>query len=221
MTSVRHTGSLARSTARTRDIPDPVLDATRASVLAVGVRRTTLTDVARRAGVSRMTLYRLVPDVTTLILEVMTREFVALLGEAESAVAELPTARERLVEAVVRVVDRLPCAPLFQRILDVDPELLLPYLTDRLGATQRLAVAHVRRMLAEGLADGSVRPCDPDLVALSLVLAVTPHVVSARVVAEEADRRRAGEELRHLLDAWLREPGRSPVTPRRTRRSAR
>src|SRR4051794_38691007 len=64
-------------------IPQHVLDATRASVLAVGVRRTTLTDVARRAGVSRMTVYRLVPDVTTLILEVISREFAALLADAE------------------------------------------------------------------------------------------------------------------------------------------
>src|SRR5512142_1946694 len=123
-----------------REVPDGILDATRASVLAVGVRRTTLTDVARRAGVSRMTLYRLVPDVTTLILEVMTREFGALLAAAEDEVRALPTARERLVESVVRVAERLPQAPLFQRILDVDPELLLPYVTDRLGATQRLAV---------------------------------------------------------------------------------
>ena len=35
-----------------------VLDAARACVLDVGVRRTTLSDVARRAGVSRMSLYR-------------------------------------------------------------------------------------------------------------------------------------------------------------------
>ncbi|CAM5511644.1 hypothetical protein SHIRM173S_11244 [Streptomyces hirsutus] len=35
-----------------------MLDAVRDCVLAVGVRRTTLTDVARRAGVCRMTLYR-------------------------------------------------------------------------------------------------------------------------------------------------------------------
>ena len=32
-----------------------------------GVRRTTLTDVARRAGVSRMTIYRRWPDVRTLV----------------------------------------------------------------------------------------------------------------------------------------------------------
>nr|MDT0664439.1 helix-turn-helix domain-containing protein [Micromonospora sp. DSM 115978] len=43
-----------------------MLDAAEASLLAVGVRRTTLTDVARRAGVSRMTLYRRWPDLRTL-----------------------------------------------------------------------------------------------------------------------------------------------------------
>jgi AcrR family transcriptional regulator len=37
---------------------EAILDATRASVLDFGIRRTTLTDVARRAGVSRMTVYR-------------------------------------------------------------------------------------------------------------------------------------------------------------------
>ena len=36
-------------------------------VLAVGVRRTTLSDVARTAGVSRMTLYRRFPDVRGML----------------------------------------------------------------------------------------------------------------------------------------------------------
>src|SRR5438270_11187597 len=76
-----------------REVPAQVLDATRATVLAVGVRRTTLTDVARRAGVRRMTLYRLVPDVTTLILEVMSRDFAALLAAAETDARRRPTAR--------------------------------------------------------------------------------------------------------------------------------
>src|SRR3954453_6119797 len=89
MASQRHNSGAAldRAAAGDRHIPVEVLDATRAAVLAVGVRRTTLTDVARRAGVSRMTLYRLVPDVTTLILEVMTREFAALIAAAASNAA--------------------------------------------------------------------------------------------------------------------------------------
>ncbi|HST43382.1 MAG TPA: helix-turn-helix domain-containing protein, partial [Conexibacter sp.] len=66
---------------------DALLDATRACVLAVGVRRTTVTDVARRAGVSRMTLYRRYPDVTSLIQALMTREFSAIIEDVDRVAA--------------------------------------------------------------------------------------------------------------------------------------
>src|SRR5437764_14249695 len=112
MTSQRHTPELAREV--DREVPAAVLDATRASVLAVGVRRTTLTDVARRAGVSRMTLYRLVPDVTTLILEVMSREFAALITAAESDARRRRTARARIAATTASDVRRLHDEPLFQ-----------------------------------------------------------------------------------------------------------
>jgi AcrR family transcriptional regulator len=186
-----------------REIPPAVLDATRSSVLAVGVRRTTLTDVARRAGVSRMTLYRLVPDVTTLILELMTREFAGLLSRAEQHAVRRRSARARIVATTVEVVRALPDEPLFRRVLDVDPELLLPYLTDRLGSTQQLAVAHIRRMLADGVADGSVRRTDLDVLATVLVLAVAPFVVSTRVL-DSVGREGALDELARMLDGWLR-----------------
>src|SRR4051794_41295879 len=128
MTSQRHNSQVdaERSLAGDRPIPAEVLDATRATVLAVGVRRTTMTDVARRAGVSRMTLYRLVPDVTTLILEGMTREFAALMADAEQHVRRRRTGRARAVAATVELVRRLPQAPLFPRGGGVDPQLLLP-----------------------------------------------------------------------------------------------
>jgi hypothetical protein len=132
----------------------------------------------------------------------MTREFAALLHAAESSAARRRSARARIVATTVDVVRRLPDEPLFQRVLDVDPELLLPYLTDRVGATQRLAIAHVRRMLAEGIADGSVRRADLDVLATTLVLTVVPFVVSARLL-DEVGREPALVELAHLVDAWL------------------
>src|SRR3954471_2422244 len=110
MTSQRHNSGgavSARAASADRDIPVDVLDATRAAVLAVGVRRTTLTDVARRAGVSRMTLYRLVRDVDTLILEVMTRDLGALLADADRAASRRRTARSRLTAVVLSVRERL------------------------------------------------------------------------------------------------------------------
>ena len=186
-----------------RELPDPILDATRASVLAVGVRRTTLTDVARRAGVSRMTVYRLVPDVTTLILEVMSREFTALITAAEQDARRRRSARARIAATTASVVRRLHQEPLFRRVLDVDPELLLPYLTDRFGTTQRVAAAHVRRMLADGHQDGSVRRGDLDRMAVALVLMVTPFVVSSRLL-DDVGREPMLAELERFVDAALR-----------------
>jgi hypothetical protein len=150
-----------------------------------------------------MTVYRLVPDVTTLILEVMTQEFAALLASAESRAGRRRTARARIVASTVEIARLLPEEPLFRRVVDVDPELLLPYLTDRLGSTQQLAVAHMRRMLAEGVADGSVRRTDLDVLAVTLVLAVAPFVVSARLL-DGVGRSAALEELGRMVDGWLR-----------------
>ena len=54
---------------------DRILDAARDTILAVGLRRTTVSDVARRAGLSRMTVYRRYPDGAALIRALMWREF--------------------------------------------------------------------------------------------------------------------------------------------------
>jgi AcrR family transcriptional regulator len=179
-----------------------VLDAVRASVLAVGVRRTTLTDVARRAGVSRMTLYRRASDVTALILELLARDLGAVLAAEEQRAAHLPTGRARLVAIAVGIVERLPKEPLLRRVLEVDPELLLPYLVQRQGSTQRLAVAEVRRLLDEAVADGSVRRCDTAVVAVCLVQVITPFVVG-RSVLPRGTVGAARAELTRMLDGWL------------------
>jgi AcrR family transcriptional regulator len=181
---------------------DPVLEAVRASVMAVGVRRTTLTEVARRAGVSRMTLYRRAPDVTALMLELMGRELAALLAREEGRVAHLPNGRERLVDLAIGVVVRLPGEPLFRRVTEVDPDVLLPYLVERQGTTQRLLVDHVRRMLDAGVADGSIRASASETTAACLVHLLTPFVVG-RAALPPLPLAALEAELRQLLDSWL------------------
>ncbi len=184
-------------------LPAGVADAVRESVLAVGVRRTTLTDVARRAGVSRMTLYRMVPDVEALILSVMTGDFAAMLLDAESRAARRRSARARLVAMTADVARRLPDEPLFQRVIDVDPDLLLPYLTERVGSTQRIAIEHLQRVIVDGQADGSIRSGDPEIMATALLVAVAPFVVSARLL-EGVGRDVVIEEMATGLDGWLK-----------------
>lgn len=190
---------------------EALLDATQACVLAVGVRRTTMTDVARRAGVSRMTLYRRFADVTSLMQALMTREFTQILGEVESEVAVLPTARERLVTAAVAGVDQLTRHPLFLRIVDVDPELLLPYITTRRGAFQRAVVGTMEARLEAGVADGSIAVADPAAAARTIELTLRGFAFQTLAPGAEEEREQELAELRRLLDAYLAPPAKVPA----------
>ncbi len=162
-----------------RHIPSPVeepyLDAARASILAVGWRRTTLTDVARRAGVSRMTIYRRWPDMRALLADLLVREWGAHLADALG---------NGVAEGTARVVRRLREDELFRRIVDVDPELLLPYLLERRGRNQDRLLALLAEAVAEGQRRGAVRPGDPEVMARTLLLALQGFVVSHRTMAD-------------------------------------
>lgn len=182
-----------------RHLRDPVLDALHAQVLEVGLRRTTLADVARRAGVSRMTVYRQYGDLPTVVGALLTRELTDLMAEVEQSLGELPTARDRLVEASVHLVERLQGHALYRRILDLDPELLLPFVVDRFGSTQRAARALAMAQVQAGQADGSVRPGEPALLATAVLLTCQSFVFSARLVDDAVLA-----ELRVLLESYLR-----------------
>lgn len=186
---------------------DAVLDAARDCVLAVGVRRTTLTDVARRAGVSRMTLYRRWPDVRTLVGDLMTREWIALAVGAMPDHEPGTPARLRLVDGLVSGVAAFRGHPLFHKIIDVDPELLLPYVLDRRGASQDALLGLIADGLAEGHADGSVRTLHADRQARSILLVVQSFALSLRTMTDEGDPELADaaflDELRTILERTL------------------
>lgn len=196
MTSHRHT--------LTTNAADPLLTAARACILEVGLRRTTLADVARRAGVSRMTVYRQYGDLSAIVAALLTDELLGLLDQAREQVATLPTARERLVSAGVRVVAELAVHPLWCKVLDLDPELLLPLVVDRFGSSQRAAVDQVAEQVEQGQRDGSIRAGDPQLLATCLLLTAQSFVFSARVIAAEHKSDQTGPELRRLLEGYLR-----------------
>ena len=178
---------------------DGLLDAARECVLAVGVRRTTFSDVARRAGVSRMTLYRRFPDLEALLSTLMTREFGQVVEAARAATSgNGGTCRERVAARTALGVRRLAADPLFRRLLDVDPELLLPYVTVRLGGMQRMAVADLAAELEAGCGDGSIRDADP------MVLARGVELIARGFALARDPGLDAWAELERAVDGYLR-----------------
>ena len=186
---------------------DAVLDAVRDCVLAVGVRRTTLTDVARRAGVSRMTLYRRWPDVRSLVGDLMTREWVAVATGAMPERRPGADARGLIVDGLVAGVEAFRVHPLFRKIVDVDPELLLPYVLDRRGASQEALIALLADAVREGHSDGSVRAGHVERQARALLLIVQSFTLSLRTMTDEDDADLSSEaflaELRSILERTL------------------
>jgi AcrR family transcriptional regulator len=157
-----------------------ILDAAYAQVMAVGFRRTTLTDVAERAGLSRMTVYRRFPDVTSVLQGLMWREFAWLLQRSREETAAVDGDRARIVAGAVRGLELLMTHDLFTRLLDVDPELLLPYMTQRPGRFQDAVAEQLTADIAAAIAAGAVRDDDADRLAHSMLLAMRGFAFAAR-----------------------------------------
>ncbi|MGZ4493322.1 MAG: TetR/AcrR family transcriptional regulator [Nocardioides sp.] len=197
MTSIRHNDDPVLAP---DDPAAALLDAAREAILAVGWKRTTLTDVARRAGVSRMTIYRRWPDMQTLLGDLMTREWSTVALDATGT----GSARERVVAAVAGTVASLRGNELFRKIVDVDPELLLPYLLDRRGRTQDAILGLLVDAVRAGQADGSVRNGDAVLLARSVLLAAHGFALSAGTMTGPGVGDAAlQDELRALTDRYL------------------
>lgn len=183
-----------------------VLAAARTAVLDRGISRVTMSDVARGAEVSRTTLYRHYADVEAVLRDLTSAEFDVIVRESAATADERATGRERLVAAIVDGCRRTRANPLFRKIVDVDPEFFLPYVTARSGQAQLLVAGLLAWGVRAGQDDGSIRAGDPDRLARLLLLQVQALTVSIGTVtdgdaaSEDALLTLAGE----ALDAQLR-----------------
>ncbi len=123
--------------ARVRE-PDPIstriLSATLEQAELVGIRRTTMEDVARRSGVGRATLYRRFPTKDALIDALVLSEARRYLDGSAQARAHADNLEDRLVYGTVFTVTFLRDHALLKKLLRTEPETILPSLTVDAGA---------------------------------------------------------------------------------------
>jgi hypothetical protein len=97
----------------------------------------------------------------------------------------------------------VPDDPLIERILELDGELLVPYLVHRLGSSQRAILDAVAHEIAAGQDDGSIRSGDPRVLAFTVFLVTQSFVISARIAEAEHGREAVLAELEHTLHRSL------------------
>ncbi len=202
MSSLRHNPPSEQRAGR--DPRDGYLDAARECILDVGWRRTTLTEVARRAGVSRMTIYRSWSDMEQLLGDLMTREWTEIVADASTGSRGDRDQVARLRRDLPTIVRRLRGNELFVRIVELDPELILPYVLARRGRSQDAILALLEDVVARGQETGEVRAGNGTAIARALVLAVHGFVLSAQTMVDDrVSEAELADELARLVEGVL------------------
>ena len=190
------------SSLRNKDeVREACLDAARCSIIDVGWRRTTLTEVARRAGVSRMTIYRSWADMGALLGDLLRREWSEVI-RAEGA--QHIESREQFVASIVAVTRAMRRSELYRRVIELDPQLMLPYLLERRGSAQDSLLAGYVATITAGQQTGQIRAGDPGAMARGLLLTGTGFLLSMDVMADdEVSEEALDAEFARILDRIL------------------
>jgi AcrR family transcriptional regulator len=130
-----------------------------------GIRRTSMEDVARRAGVSRMTVFRRFASKQRLIEIVIAREVHRGMQELDLLWEGAQTLEDRLVAGFEFAGRYVRGHPLFDRLLRSEPEVLLPPLTLDGGPVLELYRSLIANRLQVEVNAGRAASTDIDGVA--------------------------------------------------------
>jgi AcrR family transcriptional regulator len=181
-------------------VEDRILDAAAACVLAYGVERTTLTEIARRARVSRPTIYRRWPDIRYVLAELLTARIAGVLDD-------VPTrglGREAMVDRIVAVAEHLRGDEVVMSVLHNAPSLAMVYITERLGTSQQILIDALADAIKLGQDEGSVRGGEPRQLAAMCLLITQSAIQSAQMVEPILDADALAVELAHSLNGYLK-----------------
>ena len=195
---------------------EKILDAAMAQFLDFGLRRTTVEDVAMRAGVSRVTVHRRFGRKSELIQGVMLRELSRFLKEFDETVSRLTALEDKLVEGFVVTMRAARSNPLITRLLATEPEVLLPELTVRGGPFLSAACAYLVSYTQDEATEyekADVAAIGEIFVRLVASFLLTPSTVTD--VGDDASARRYAQ--RHLAPL-LRTARKKPSSRRPSRR---
>ena len=148
---------------------DELLDRVAAAALAqfadFGIRRSTIGDVARRAGVSRVTVFRRFENKQRLVEVVVAREIRRGVAELTRAWEDGESLEQRMQHALSFTVSFVSDHPLFDRLLRSEPEILLPLLTVDGAPALALYRSLIAELLRAEIQAGRAATTDPDRVA--------------------------------------------------------
>jgi AcrR family transcriptional regulator len=155
------------ATAQSGDrLRDAILEAARRRFLRFGPRKTTIDEVAREAGCSRTTLYAHFRNKEDLYRSLLEQDAEAFIREASAALEAQGSAR-RKIRRIVEITRRTYARNHVMRLaLAGDADMTLEPVAHAFTRDQeRRIIDLLRRVLEQGIAEGSLRAIDPGRTA--------------------------------------------------------
>ncbi|MFC9252696.1 TetR/AcrR family transcriptional regulator [Amycolatopsis thailandensis] len=187
-----------------------LLDAAYEQFCRMGIRRSTMEDVARRAGVSRITAYRRFATKDALVEQVVRREFRRYFDQFLLDIQQAETAADRVVLGFASALGAIRRNPLIGGLMAVEPDVLVPSMVSdgggTLAAVQRFVAGQLRREQQAGNVSEDV---DVELVAELMTRVSASFLVTPSQVVDLDDDEQVREVARRFLVPMLRpRPGR-------------
>jgi TetR/AcrR family transcriptional repressor of uid operon len=182
--------------ARTR-----VLDAAYEQFCRMGIQRSTMEDVARRAGVSRITVYRRFTTKDALVEQVVRREFRRYFDQFLIDIEHAETAADRVVLGFTSSLRAIRRNPLIGGLIATEPDLLGPTMISDGGRTLAIVRQFVAGQLCREQHAGNVSSdLDTDFVAEMMVrVSASFLVIPSDLVDLDDDEQLAAVARRFLV----------------------
>ena len=177
-----------------------ILDSARSLYIEYGLRRTTMEDVAKRAGMGRATLYRRFSEKDQLFKAVIFRELQRHLVIIENAIKDASSALEALLEAFVQFCGLVNRNEVLQRLLKTEPDHVLPYLTTDFSLIMSFSRHYLAAQIERAQKIGHIRAGDAQVMSEMLLRLTQSLMLSPEGVINPASE----QSLREFSEGYLR-----------------
>jgi TetR/AcrR family transcriptional repressor of uid operon len=187
-----------------------ILDAAYEVFCRIGIQRSTMEDVARRAGVSRITVYRRFATKGALVDQLVRREIRRYFDQFRIDIEQAETAADRVVLGFVSSLRAFRRNPLIGGLMAADPNALIPSTIGDGGRTLATVRAFVAGQLRREQEAGNVSSeVNVDVVAELMVRVCSSFLVIPSHIIDLDDDEQLGSLARQFLVPML-EPTGSP-----------
>ncbi|ALC27021.1 TetR family transcriptional regulator [Streptomyces sp. CFMR 7] len=184
-----------------------LLDAAYELFCRIGIKRTTMSDVAQAAGVSRVTVYRRFATKESLVEQVVQREFRRYFDRFILDIQSAETVADRVVLGFVSSLRAIRSSRLIGGLMSVEPDTVVLSVADESGRTLAVVQQFVASRLRQEQSSGNVAAeVDVELVAELMVRVSASFLVTPSQVVDVDDDEQIGAVARQFLVPMLGPP---------------